>query len=74
MGAPAWPARRWLGGALGQFPGWPAVLSSWVIATLTQTRKAEAAAFAQRDLPGADGVCARAGNDMNVRFMLKQRQ
>ena len=55
--------------ALGQFLGSSAGLSSSVITKLTETWKAEAAAFAQRDLAGTDYVYVRAdGIHLNIRL------
>ncbi len=55
--------------ALGQFLGSSAGLSSSVIAKLTETWKAEYAAFAQRDLSGVDYVYVRAdGIHLNIRL------
>jgi len=55
--------------ALGQFLGSSAGLSSSVITKLTETWKAEAAAFAQRDLSGVDYVYAWAdGIHLNIRL------
>ena len=55
--------------ALGQFLGSSAGLSSSVITKLTETSKAEAAAFAQRDLAGTDYVYVRAdGIHLNIRL------
>src|SRR3974390_3283819 len=55
--------------ALGQFLGSSAGLSSSVITKLTGTWKAEAAAFAQRDLSGVDYVYVWAdGIHLNIRL------
>src|SRR4249920_400304 len=55
--------------ALGQFLGSAAGLSPAVITKLTETWKAEAAAFAQRDLSGVDYVYLRAdGIHVNIRL------
>jgi transposase-like protein len=55
--------------ALGQFLGSSAGLSSSVITKLTETWKAEAAAFARRDLSGVDYVYVWAdGIHVNVRL------
>ena len=55
--------------ALGQFLGSSAGLSSSVITKLTETWKAEAAAFAQRDLAGTDYVYVWAdGIHLNIRL------
>jgi transposase-like protein len=55
--------------ALGQFLGSSAGLSSSVITRLTETWKAEAAAFAQRDLSGSDYVYVWAdGIHLNIRL------
>ena len=55
--------------ALGQFLGSSAGLSSSVITKLTESCKAEAAAFAQRDLSGVDYVYAWAdGIHLNIRL------
>ena len=55
--------------ALGQFPGSSAGLSSSVITRLTETWKAEAAAFAQRDLSGVGYVYVWAdGIHVNIRL------
>ena len=55
--------------ALGQFPGSSAGLSSSVITKLTETWKAEAAAFMARDLSGVDYVYVWAdGIHVNIRL------
>src|SRR6266568_8600777 len=55
--------------ALGQFLGSPAGLSSSVITKLTETWKAEAAAFMTRDLSGVDYVYVWAdGIHVNIRL------
>ena len=55
--------------ALGQFLGSSAGLSSSVITKLTETWKAEAAAFARRDLSGSDYVYVWAdGIHLNIRL------
>jgi len=55
--------------ALGQFLGSPAGLSSSVITKLTETWRAEAAAFMQRDLSRVDYACVWAdGIHVNIRL------